>query len=444
MEKNIPHIFSAGDHIPDEVLIRYAEGSLSPGEAHRVERHTLECEICNDVLEGLLQISPPENIRINLSDLTVRVNERLSSSPRIIPLWRSPATLSVAAGLALVLGLSWFLVRNTDLVKTETALSENFSPLPTDSSLRLSSEQNNQEITSPDKNRTENIKPPSVSDNLDETISREGDVKSLSDEPSDDFKSSGPPSPPPVLSETGKSVESDKSPKGTFSGGVGNNKSSDPDLNQKRSKELEKEKQELNKPVDGPKKDANLKTDKITEVNIQDEEKSVSRSEKTTPGKKQKSANNDAPNYSPVQSSAPQPEISAPEKFSTGTIAPLETLKDSVSTGDNGFGYYNQQNYALAIKEFESQLKLNPNDEKARLYCGVSYLSMGKPAEGLVHLNKILSNKKSPYYQDAQWYSGMAQLQQKETKKARKTFRTLSDQPGKYQEKSKNVLKSLE
>ena len=87
--------------------------------------------------------------------------------------------------------------------------------------------------------------------------------------------------------------------------------------------------------------------------------------------------------------------------------------------GDDGAMIkYDKQDYAGAVYDFEKVLKQNPNDEKALYYSAVSYLSLGQTEKALTNLNKILTNKNSKYYDDAQWYSSLAYIKNNEDRKS--------------------------
>ncbi|CAN5508516.1 carboxypeptidase-like regulatory domain-containing protein [soil metagenome] len=44
-------------HLSEAELLRYKEGDITNAEMHRVERHLMECELCNDAYEGIISIN---------------------------------------------------------------------------------------------------------------------------------------------------------------------------------------------------------------------------------------------------------------------------------------------------------------------------------------------------------------------------------------------------
>jgi hypothetical protein len=95
-----------------EMLEKYAFDELSSKEAHTLERHVLNCSMCEDVIDGLKKFDS----RDQYTTLVKKVQNRVQPKKKM-------PYLAIAAGLALLVGLSIFLSndRNTE------QLSENVS-----------------------------------------------------------------------------------------------------------------------------------------------------------------------------------------------------------------------------------------------------------------------------------------------------------------------------
>ncbi|WP_151086787.1 energy transducer TonB [Hymenobacter baengnokdamensis] len=99
----------AGAHLPVALLRQYAAGSLAPAAQHRVEAHTLACQRCADILDGLLQ-TPPATTDQALQQLQQRLRKRVlqQAAPARQQLgsrqhrWLAP---QLAAAATLLLGL---------------------------------------------------------------------------------------------------------------------------------------------------------------------------------------------------------------------------------------------------------------------------------------------------------------------------------------------------
>ena len=98
----------AGPHLPVALLRQYAAGTLAPAARHRVEAHTLACDRCADILEGLLQ-TPAATTDQALARLQQRLRQRVQpAAPSRLA--RRPRRhrwlgLQLATAAALLLGL---------------------------------------------------------------------------------------------------------------------------------------------------------------------------------------------------------------------------------------------------------------------------------------------------------------------------------------------------
>ncbi|NVO84950.1 TonB family protein [Hymenobacter terrestris] len=105
-------------HLPTELLRRYVAGELSAVQEHGVEAHTLECEQCAEILEGL-EMQPAAVTDASLAELRQRLHTRVAeladetpAGPTVLPMWWRP--LAAAAILLLTLGtVAWLVLRPT-------------------------------------------------------------------------------------------------------------------------------------------------------------------------------------------------------------------------------------------------------------------------------------------------------------------------------------------
>lgn len=105
-------------HLPAGLLRRYVAGELSAAQEHAVEAHTLECEQCAEVLEGL-EMQPAAVTDASVHELRQRLHARVAElatentpAPALVPMWWRP--LAAAAMLLLTLGaVVWLVLRPT-------------------------------------------------------------------------------------------------------------------------------------------------------------------------------------------------------------------------------------------------------------------------------------------------------------------------------------------
>jgi len=113
MNKNISHIFDKTDHIDESKLWLYAKGKLHRDEAHEVEKHLVDCEMCSDIVEGFSKFSSEGNFNAAIN----RVSEAfLNSAARKRKL--IIRRLSMAAGFVLVAASSILLITQLNQTKT--------------------------------------------------------------------------------------------------------------------------------------------------------------------------------------------------------------------------------------------------------------------------------------------------------------------------------------
>ena len=107
-EKLLDILKPQGDCIPEELLVRYAEGKLSPAEARRVEEHISECEFCSDALDGIMQNGNAAHFHSHLSSIKQIVHKRVKTAePReTFPITRM---LAIAATLMVLAISAWYV-----------------------------------------------------------------------------------------------------------------------------------------------------------------------------------------------------------------------------------------------------------------------------------------------------------------------------------------------
>jgi len=139
-------------------------------------------------------------------------------------------------------------------------------------------------------------------------------------------------------------------------------------------------------------------------------------------------------------------EISGKMMDSTVAFGTFESTiaLDGLMAVDSAMIKYDKEDYGGAVKNFEQTLKQNPNDEKALFYSGVSYMSLGQTEKALVNLNKILANKNSKYYDDAQWYSSLAYIKNNDMKNARTNLIQIqNNEKSRYKRQADETLEQI-
>ncbi|MDA3910106.1 MAG: tetratricopeptide repeat protein [Bacteroidales bacterium] len=113
MNENFSHIFDKTDHIDESKLWLYSKGKLHTDEAHEVEKHLVDCEMCSDIVEGFSKFSSEGNFNAAINRTSESFFNATGRKRKIII-----RRLSMAAGFVLIAASSVFLI--TQLKQTET------------------------------------------------------------------------------------------------------------------------------------------------------------------------------------------------------------------------------------------------------------------------------------------------------------------------------------
>jgi hypothetical protein len=128
MAGNYQNILDHRDCIPEERMLAYIGGKLSPQEANQVEQHLLECELCSDALEGLKML-PPDKARVITAELNSKIDQRIAETGKagkVLP-FGSFYRLAAVFVLAALFGGGYLLVKDSK-EKNSIALNQQLQP----------------------------------------------------------------------------------------------------------------------------------------------------------------------------------------------------------------------------------------------------------------------------------------------------------------------------
>ena len=109
---------------PDE-LLAYAERRLSGAEAHRAERHLLDCELCSDALEGILQSGNVKRVPQIVNQLNERIDALAKDQPGQASFFSFQRMAAVLA-LLIVTGGLWYYISTVN--SDEKLFSQYYEP----------------------------------------------------------------------------------------------------------------------------------------------------------------------------------------------------------------------------------------------------------------------------------------------------------------------------
>lgn len=131
---DIRNIFDHGSCLTESEKWAYIEGSLSPNQRHRVEKHLLNCEMCADELEGL-QLLGKEKTDAITGNLNKNLLASIAGTRQIgnIVLKRAMAT---AAALLLIFGLGTLIhhlipenIEDAKVAQERSVSEPNYAPI---------------------------------------------------------------------------------------------------------------------------------------------------------------------------------------------------------------------------------------------------------------------------------------------------------------------------
>jgi hypothetical protein len=382
MSKN-NNIFNSSGCLSLNTIKKYLNNELSPKKMHGVEKHMLECKLCEEAVEGYLLIKN----KAGAEDIISSINKTISTKENIFDYRKIAA--SIAAVVILGAGLFYLneQIDNNRQVVVKTSPSNDTSD---------GSEKKSNSISIEDKTIA-------VEDNLKKTNS--GYVRE------DVVQSDG------VVSEKPKPMISPKGSESTLHNQDANRIISPSIIADSIFQESESSIANGAYPsVSKPMKE---------EGGIINESKQVE--------KKQKALNNSVSkrsDFSSAEASKDEAKIRGESKVESED----SSLKRAIT-------YYNEKKYKEAVILLDKIIETEPFNFEAFYYNGLSYYGLGQWKIAITNFDKI--DPKSSYFQDASWYKANAFINIGEKEKAKVILKTLSESEGPYKKRAEDKLKKL-
>ncbi len=112
------NISDCSECFSEEVLLKYINDELGSEESAAVEKHILTCNICSDVVDGLLMLDPKESFLNSKTEIDQKVDLRIRSlsEKRVLNI----TVMRSIAAIALILVVSGAYILINNLLKKET------------------------------------------------------------------------------------------------------------------------------------------------------------------------------------------------------------------------------------------------------------------------------------------------------------------------------------
>jgi len=397
-------IFSETGCINKDILLRYHQGKLRNADKHEVEKHLVDCNLCSDALEGFALITSP----FAFDEVNERIRNITTEAPSINP----TKIFAVAASIAIIISLTYFANRQLDDVKveriaaSEAIMSEDsLIPETVQEPVSQPPTQNDQqqiELSNQNNKSERAVKEEKPATIYQRQLSAE-DVLAGTPEKNSEVVASIRANDVPAVAETQEAAADEN--EGIFSN------SGAPASAGYISNITYVE---------------NRKVIDYSSLS-KDEEKIETKKESSTPSKYQNQQKKAAAEKEAVQTGMEAKR----------SVSYLDLLSEPIAL-------YNKGNYAAAVKQFDELIKLNPGDENARFYKGMSLYYLKDYASAISLLIPLSKINTQPFSEEALFYVAKSHVAKYENEKAISIFRNIVSKNGFYSEKAKSELKKLQ
>jgi tetratricopeptide (TPR) repeat protein len=465
------------DHIDKDTMIRYVNDQLSAREKHRVEKHVMDCGLCSDALEGLMEMKNPSALKGILDNIDRRVLAASEKKTGPTILWMDTRVrVAVAAGAALLIGAIWFFNRNLDEAGADKTVSQTL-PVKTDNPVVTDSVR--KEDSKPDEPTGTTGKENVTTSNSITVTDAEGSGGKTNGPEEDGDKLKQSDAPKYSLTETNRK---DKAPSDTRSKKEELKKSevtlkelekiSNEDLS-KNGEVLNNNNQQAPVTVTDESQKILLDPQEKTKLNEQEivvkttKDKKKNQTEEDADDKKKEPSPNTGGSYGmvniPPKNDAPNQDNKtvvtgntnvAPKKDANkehdgyykqqedsvmNDLVLLDSLKGKGTV--DGVEEFNGKKYADAEVKFRQTLKKDPKNRESLYYLGATYLEQDKPALAIEQFDKVIALGKGAYYDESRYKKSEALMKQGKKTEAKKILQDLIKEGGPMKPKAVDLEK---
>jgi len=394
-------IFSETGCINKDVLLRYRDGKLRDTEKHEVEKHLVDCHLCSEALEGFALVTG-----VTAFD---EVNEGIGNLTSGTASFNFPRYLAVAASVAAVITLSYFAFRQfdeaqVDRLATSEIISEDDTIL----------QESNEGIVIPDKQPEESM-PETVESTIPSQVAQRQPVAGIS------LSVAEPVAPVSAESEERASITeiADAEVAG---------------VHQVPAESVNDEVKSISAagiatPAGYAQNVTYVDNRKVIDYSAlaKDSEVAAKKLEKSTPSKYQ-----NAQKKIEIEQQELQEGVETKRK-----VDYLQLLTIPIKN-------YNEGKYQTAIKEFDELLLINPTDENARFYKGMSLYHLKKYDQSIGLLKPLSSINTQPFSEEALFYVGKSYVALGQKENAIAVFRSIVAKKAFYAERAAKEMRKLE
>jgi|GEM_PF-3317441 len=120
------NIFNEGKCLTAAELLAYAQGKLSGAEAHRAEKHLVDCEFCSEALEGIMKSGDLQGVPQHLDELNERIDTAVGKPSPVRVTHFSFRKIAAVIALLIVSGGLWVYIGRMN--RSEKLFSQYYEP----------------------------------------------------------------------------------------------------------------------------------------------------------------------------------------------------------------------------------------------------------------------------------------------------------------------------
>lgn len=335
MDKKITHMFNTSPCPSQEELLNYISGKMTAAEQRKVEAHMVDCEMCSDELDGLMNMKHPEQIGEISKLINIEIDNKLEQAQK--KRFLNNNIILAMAAILLVLVVVTFIFNKQQIHQSDSLEVAELTP----EEQEVSVAEESVELTDQEK---QSIVPQEFP--ASEDMRNENNTTRTISEESGDFE------------DQSKLAEDADDAVGFWDG-------------------------------EGLKNDSPFETDIVEEQ--QDESAIADVVYATTTTGNSEYDKKASGGVVTGDSSTRTKDKHEQSKAAKTTQSPATAESTSITTSDRGQQLFEQGDYSGSLKFYSKELSNNPANQKAQWYTALCLIKLGRVDEGILILEAIIS-----------------------------------------------------
>ena len=413
--------------LTSDTLLKYLNDNLTNKENHAVEKHLLDCEMCQAQLDGLSEMKNKNNLSAIITDLDIQIDKRASKKINIKPFGVSKTQkrlkiykyFAIAASFIILIGFSVLIGKYvTDL--NQTTIAENINT-------QSETIANDREPTIDADDEIEVIsdKKTEINEDIDKQVKEEKILDLIHTEEGEEIKLIEIVDADEIQDE--ESFEYDVVDD-RVQGDVNNNTErtiETDEYNVSPSNTINNNEVEKNKGMSPSEDGAFVAGSEVEEVSVKNNRKKIFDFNKKTK-RNAVSRTKDDENSQVLQ-----------ERNEKARLQQEVTI-------DSGMYFYDNQQYTQAVDNFNTVIQQESTNSVALYYTAQCYQQTNDNRNALVYYNKITDDRSDEFYYNAQYNKALVLIDMGKERKATTILQELANESNLFQDSAKVKLLEIE